>query len=47
MSHERGPGDDVDAVFGSGRRSVEPEICGHRGRPTLADPERNTLPEDD
>ncbi len=47
VSYERGPDDDVDAVFSSGLRSVELEIYCNRGRPTLSDLERNTLPDDD
>ena len=44
VSYERGPDDDVDAVFASGRRSVDLEVFCNRGRPTVAEIERNTLP---
>ncbi|MET3963437.1 hypothetical protein ABIE44_003371 [Marmoricola sp. OAE513] len=45
ISYEQGPDDDVDAVFSDGRRSVDLEVFCNRGRPTLAEIERNTLPE--
>lgn len=44
VSYERGPDDDVDAVFASGRRSVDLEVFCSQGRPTVAEIERNTLP---
>jgi len=44
VSYERGPDDDVDAVFSSGRRSVDLEVFCNRGSPTVAEIERNTLP---
>jgi hypothetical protein len=43
VSWEKGPDDDVDAVFSNGRRSVDLEVFCNRGRPTLAELERNTL----
>ncbi|SDR84285.1 hypothetical protein SAMN04488570_0537 [Nocardioides scoriae] len=47
VSYERGPDDDVDAVFSNGRSSVDLEVFCNRGRPTIAELERNTLPDDD
>lgn len=47
VSWEKGPDDDVDAVFSDGRNSVDLEVFCNRGRPTLAELERNTLGEDD
>ena len=46
VSWEKGPDDDVDAVFSDGRRSVDLEVFCNRGRPTLAELERNTLGDD-
>jgi len=46
VSYERGPDDDVDAVFAQRRRSIEIEVFCNRGRPTVAELERNTLPDD-
>ena len=46
ISFERGPDDDVDAVFASGRRSVELEVFCNRGEPTLAELETKTLQRD-
>jgi hypothetical protein len=46
VSFERGPDDDVDAVFAQQRRSVEIEVFCNRGTPTVAELERNELPED-
>ena len=46
VSWEKGPDDDVDAVFSDGRNSVDLEVFCNRGRPTLAELERNTLGED-
>ena len=46
VSWEKGPDDDVDAVFSDGRRSVDLEVFCNRGRPALAELERNTLGED-
>ncbi len=43
VSWEKGPDDDVDAVFSDGRNSVDLEVFCNRGRPTVADLERNTL----
>jgi hypothetical protein len=47
VSFERGPDDDVDAVFAQQRRSIDIEVFCNRGEPTVADIERNELPEDD
>ena len=47
VSYERGPDDDVDAVFARQRESIEIEVFCNRGRPTVAELERNTLPDDD
>ncbi len=44
VSIEPGPDDDVDAIFSSGRRSVELEVYCNRGRPRLAELESKTLP---
>jgi len=44
VSYERGPDDDVDAVFARGRKSVDLEVFCSQGRPTVAEVERNTLP---
>ena len=46
VSFERGPDDDVDAVFSNGRRSFDLEVFCNRGEPTVAEIEENTLPED-
>ena len=46
VSYERGPDDDVDAVFSNGGSSVDLEVFCNRGRPTLAELEQNTLPDD-
>lgn len=47
VSWEKGPDDDVDAVFSDGRNSVDLEVFCNRGRPTVAELERNTLGNDD
>jgi len=47
VSFERGPDDDVDAVFAQERRSIEIEVFCNRGVPTLAEIERNELPAED
>lgn len=47
ISYEPGPDDDVDAVFSNRRRSIDLEVFCNRGEPTLAEVERNTLPEND
>ena len=47
VSFERGPDDDVDAVFTQARRSIDIEVFCNRGQPTVAELERNELPEDD
>lgn len=46
VSYEKGPDDDVDAVFSDGRNSVDLEVFCNRGRPTVAEIERNTLADD-
>ena len=46
VSWEKGPDDDVDAVFSDGRNSVDLEVFCNRGRPTVAELERNTLGDD-
>lgn len=46
VSWEKGPDDDVDAVFSDGRNSVDLEVFCNQGRPTLAELERNTLGDD-
>lgn len=43
VSWEKGPDDDVDAVFSDGRSSVDLEVFCNRGRPTVAELERSTL----
>ncbi|MFT4082081.1 MAG: hypothetical protein QM638_05805 [Nocardioides sp.] len=45
-SYEAGPDDDVGATFSRGQRSVEIEVYCNRGRPTIADLERETHPDD-
>jgi len=47
VSYEEGPDDDVDAVFASGRRSIEIEVYCNLGRPVIGDREVKTLPDDD
>ena len=47
VSFERGPDEDVDAVFARERRSIEIEVFCNRGVPTLAEIERNELPAED
>jgi hypothetical protein len=46
VSYDRGPDDDVDAVFARQAESVEIEVFCNRGRPAIGEVERNTLPED-
>ena len=46
VSFERGPDDDVDAVFSNGRRSFDLEVFCNRGAPTVSEIEENTLAED-
>ena len=46
VSWEKGPDDDVDAVFSDGQNSVDLVVFCNRGRPTLAELERNTLGDD-
>lgn len=47
VSYEKGPDDDVDAVFSNGRDSVDLEVFCNRGRPTVAELERSTLSAED
>ena len=47
VSWEKGPDDDVDAVFSDGRNSVDLEVFCNRGPPPLAELERNTLGDED
>jgi hypothetical protein len=44
LSVELGPDDDVEAVFGTSRRTVELEVFCDAGRPALAELERNEVP---
>lgn len=46
VSWEKGPSDDVKAVFSDGENSVTLDVFCNRGRPTLAELERNTLGDD-
>ncbi|QBR93078.1 hypothetical protein [Nocardioides euryhalodurans] len=46
VSYEQGPDDDVDAVFSSRGRSIDIEVFCNQGEPTVAEIERNTLPDD-
>lgn len=46
VSYEPGPDDDVDAVFANKARSIDIEAFCNRGRPTVSEIERNTLPDD-
>ena len=46
VSFERGPDDDVDAVFSQDRRSIDIEVFCNRGEPTIAEVERNELPDE-
>lgn len=43
VSYERGPDDDVDAVFAQGPRTIEVEVFCNRGRPTVSDREEHVL----
>lgn len=45
VSYEPGPDDDVDAIFSRGRTSVEIDVFCNRGRPTIAELERNEVPD--
>jgi hypothetical protein len=47
VSYEPGPDDDVDAVFSNRLRSVDIEVFCNRGEPTVAELERNELPDGD
>lgn len=47
VSYEPGPDDDVDAVFSSGSTSIDLEVFCNRGRPEVAELERNQLPGSD
>lgn len=46
VSYERGPDDDVDAVFARGPRSIEVEVFCNRGRPAVSDREEHVLEDD-
>ena len=46
VSFERGPDDDVDAVFANAGRSIDLEVFCNRGQPTVAEIEFNELPDD-
>ncbi len=46
VSYEKGPDDDVDAVFSNGRRSFDLVVFCKRGRPTVGEIEEITLPDD-
>lgn len=46
VSYERGPDDDVDAVFANGPRSIDLEVYCRRGVPTVSDLEEHVLPDD-
>lgn len=43
VSFERGPDDDVDAVFSRADRSIELEVYCNQGEPTIGDREVKTL----
>lgn len=45
VSYEPGPDDDVDAIFSRGRASVEVDVFCNRGVPTVAEIERNEVPD--
>ncbi len=45
VSYETGPDDDVDAVFQRSRESIDLEVFCNRGTPTVAEMERDTLPD--
>jgi len=47
VTFERGPDDDVDAVFVNGDVSIDVEVFCDRGEPTIAEVERHVLDEDD
>lgn len=47
VTFERGPDDDVDAVFLNGDTSIDVEVFCDRGQPTIAEVERHVLTEDD
>ena len=47
VSFERGPDDDIDAVFARAGSSIDIEVFCNRGEPTVAELERHELPEDD
>ena len=47
VQFERGPDDDVDAVFANRGRSIDVEVFCNQGVPTVAEIERHELPEDD
>jgi hypothetical protein len=43
FSYEKGPDDDVDAIFTDGRRSIELEVFCNGGSPTIAETEHTRL----
>ena len=47
LSYEKGPDDDVDAVFTQPGRSVEVEVYCNQGVPTVGDVERATFIDED
>jgi hypothetical protein len=47
LSYEKGPDDDVDAVFTQPGRSVEVEVYCNQGAPTVADVERAEFLDED
>ncbi len=47
VSIDRGPDDDVDAVFRNQQRSIEIEVFCNRGVPTIAEIEYDELAEDE
>ena len=46
VSFERGPDDDVDAVFVRASSSIDIEVFCNRGEPTVAELERHELSDD-
>ncbi len=47
VTYERGPDDDVDAVFESRTQVIEIEVYCNGGRPTIAEQEVGTRPDQD
>jgi hypothetical protein len=47
VSYEPGPDEDVDAVFVNRDRSVDVEVFCNRGKPTVAEIERDNVIDDD